>query len=60
MTLEDLRKLSFSELLDLYAMLVRYDHYDPYVTPEEVQKLRNAGISQDDLESLLLKHVRVS
>lgn len=54
MNIEDLKELSNNELLDLYTLMVEYDHYDPLITAEKVVELRAAGIKTDMLADIIL------
>jgi hypothetical protein len=54
MTLEDINNLSNKELLDLYSLYVKIDHYDPFETPKKIKNLYEINISVDDLYEILL------
>ena len=57
MKFEDLNTLNKNELLDLYTLMVKVDHYDPFETPAKAVELSKNGISAGDLESLILKRM---
>lgn len=50
----DLKYIPNHQLVELFALKTRSDHYEPGSTPEKVQKLRDAGISTDDLQDEIL------
>jgi hypothetical protein len=54
MTLEEIKNLSNTELLDLYSLYVKINHYDPFKTPEKIKILYKNKISVDDLYEILL------
>lgn len=57
-TIEEIKRMSNLELLELYSNKVRCDHYDPCVTPPDMQELYDANISADDLEKEVLGRMR--
>ena len=57
MTLEEIKSLSNKELVELYADLVRVDHYDPCETPKFAKALWNEGISQYVLRNLIVERM---
>lgn len=54
MNIADVKELSNNELLDLYTLMVEYDHYDPLITPEQVVKARSVGIKTDMIAEIIL------
>lgn len=54
MTLDEIKNLSNTELLDLYSLYVKIHHYDPFETPEKIKILYKNNISIDDLYEILL------
>jgi hypothetical protein len=56
-TIEEIKQMSNLELLELYTDKVRCDHYDPGVTPPDVQELYESKISADDLEKEVLSRM---
>jgi hypothetical protein len=54
MTLEEIKNLSNTELLDLYSLYVEIHHYVPFETPEKIKILYKNKISVDDLYEILL------
>jgi hypothetical protein len=60
MTLEEIKNLSNTELLDLYSLYVKIHHYDPFKTPEKIKILYKNKISVDDLYEILLDRLEKS
>ena len=54
MTLDEIKELDNRELLELYADIVRVNHYDPCQTPQFAVDLRAAGISSYDIRAIVL------
>jgi len=57
MILSEVVKLNNKDLLELYADLVRVNHYDPCQTPEFAVQLRKNSISEHFLQELILKRM---
>ena len=56
--LKEITELSNKELLELWARLVREDCYSPFKTPEDLTLLQNSGVSQEDLQQLVLERMQ--
>ena len=54
MTLDEIKNLSNTELLDLYSSYVKIWHYNAFETPEKFKILCKNKISVDDLYEILL------
>lgn len=53
----EIKELNNTDLIELYTLMVKIDHYDPVETPEMVLKLRKEGISTDYLGEILLERL---
>lgn len=53
MTLQEIKDLDNYDLLELYAKLVRVEHYDPYDTPIFAKDLWQQGIDQDTIAGIV-------
>lgn len=58
MTLENLQSLSNKDLLEVFDLMVRADHYDPFETPKKVQELYSAGITYETLHDMVLSRMQ--
>lgn len=54
----ELTELTNEQLLDLYELYVRVDHYDPFETPKRIEALRESGVSLDDLRDMVLDRLQ--
>lgn len=54
---EELKKMSNSELLDLYELMVRVDHYDPMETPKRAKEMYAANIDHEMIGELVLSRM---
>lgn len=57
MNLYDVMLLSNEDLLELFELYVRTNHYDPFTTPEKITDLRENGVGLDDVRSVLLERL---
>lgn len=55
--LKELENLSNAELLDLYELMVRVDHYDPMETPKKAKEMYAAKINYEILGELILNRM---
>ena len=55
--LEEVKNLSNEELLDLYELMVRVDHYDPMETPKRAEEMHAAEINYEMLGKLILERM---
>ena len=55
--IDKIRLLDNEDLIDLYAAIVRIDHYDPFVTPQFAKDLHDAGITQYDIKEEILSRM---
>jgi len=53
MTLEEIKNLDNFDLLELYASLVRVEHYDPFETPVFAKDLWKQHIDQHTLAQII-------
>jgi hypothetical protein len=60
MTLNKIKEMSNWDFHNLYASVVRVNHYGPCETPKFYLELQNAGISQCTLEEIVLEKMRNS
>lgn len=60
MNIEKIKEMSHNELLDLYTLMVKTDHYDPFKTPDKVVEMNNAGIYTHDVEEIVLERMKSS
>jgi hypothetical protein len=58
MTIEKVKSMSDSELLDLFKEKVECDHYDPNKTPDKMKELFEQRISQDDIAEIILERMK--
>lgn len=58
MDLKHINEMNNNDLLELYAMLVRTNYYDPTITPSVVMDLRKANINEDMLENIILDRMK--
>lgn len=54
MKISDLKNVPNNELLELFALYTRVEHYDPIATPSEIVALREEGISKEDVSAIIL------
>lgn len=59
-TLNEIKLLDNEDLVDLYAAIVRIDHYDPYETPKSAKTLYEAGITQHDIKKEIIVRLKLS
>ncbi len=55
--LEEVKSLSNRDLLELYDLMIRVNHYDPFETPEEAKRMYKAGINYSTLEQIVLERM---
>lgn len=54
MNIEELKSLKNEELLEIYDLFVKTNHYDPHATPELIVLLRENEISIDDIKAIVI------
>lgn len=57
MTLEEIKNLRNSDLLELYSDFVRVNHYDPFETPEFAKKLFENNVTLGDIAGIILSRM---
>lgn len=57
MKLYDVMMLSNEDLLELFELYVRTNHYDQFTTPEQITDLRENGVGLADVRSVLLERL---
>lgn len=57
MTIQDIKQLKNSDLLELYSDFVRVNHYDPYETPEFAKRLYENNVSLGDIAGIILERM---
>lgn len=55
--IEELSKLSNRDLLELYELMVRVNHYDPGETPAEAKEMYKAGLNYEKIGELVLSRM---
>lgn len=52
---EKLKEMSNRDLLELYELMIRVNHYDPGETPKEAKEMYNAGINYEMIGEIILE-----
>ena len=52
---EKLKEMSNRDLLELYELMVRVNHYDPGETPKEAKEMYKAGINYEMIGDIILE-----
>lgn len=55
--LEEVKNMSNRELLELYDLMIRVNHYDPMETPELAKKMYDANINHNTLSKIVLSRM---
>lgn len=55
--LEELKALSNRDLLELYELMVRVNHYDPGETPSEAKEMYKAGLNYEKIGELVISRM---
>ncbi len=54
---EKLKEMSNRDLLELYELMVRVNHYDPGETPKEAKEMYEANISHEMIGEIILERM---
>jgi len=52
---EKLKEMSNRDLLELYELMVRVNHYDPGETPKKAKEMYEAGINYETIGEIILE-----